>query len=44
MGINRKNMKIWQPCNGETGNPVDLGVLKMSLVDFLALNKGVYQF
>ena len=41
---NWKNMKIWQPCNGETGNPVDLGVLKMSLIDFLALNKGVYQF
>ena len=41
---NWKIMKIWQPCNGETGNPVDLGVLKMSPIDFLALNKGVYQF
>ena len=42
--INWKNIDIWQPCSGETGNPLGRWVAKMSSIDFSRLNRGFYQF
>ena len=43
-GNKLKNINIWQPCNGETGNPVGRWVSKMSPIDSSLLNRGLYQF